>query len=253
MQLATMLVGHRYQFRDVKDVLAKANGDKSGDQLAGIAAGSPAERMAARYVLSELSLETLRHNPAVPYQDDEVARVIDDAVNESVYREVKDLRVGELRDWLLADSTSESMIKRVSTALTAEMVAAVTKLMSNLDLMLAASKIRVIKHCNNTIGLPGTLATRCQPNHQTASVEGNRSRSQAPSGTAPPAGGAAPTERSSHRRPGRFGRAATGASGSTPRPPGARRHRCTRGTGPRRGRSRRVRAALPSRRRSPAW
>ena len=174
MQLAATLFGRRYQFRDIKDLLAKANEEKSGDQLAGVAAESAAERMAARFVLSEVTLETLRQNPAVPYEDDEVTQVIDDAVNEAVFAEIKGMQVGELREWLLADTTTEDMIKRLSNGLTSEMVAAVTKLMSNLDLMLAASKIRVVKHATNTIGMPGTLGSRCQPNNQTDSVEGIR-------------------------------------------------------------------------------
>ncbi len=174
MQLAATLFGHRYEFRDIKELLAKANEDKSGDHLAGIAAETAAERMAARFVLSEVTLETLRQNPAVPYDDDEVTRVIDDAVNETVYAEIKGMQVGELREWLLADTTTEEMSRRLSNGLTAEMVAAVTKLMSNLDLMLGASKINVVKHCNNTIGLPGTLGSRCQPNNQTDSEEGIR-------------------------------------------------------------------------------
>jgi len=174
MLLAATLFGHRYEFRDILELLAKANEDKSGDHLAGVAAESAAERMAARFVLAEVTLETLRQNPAVPYDDDEVTRVIDDAVNEAVYTEFKGMQVGELREWLLANTTTEEMIKRLSNGLTAEMIAAVTKLMSNLDLMLAASKIKVVKHCNNTIGLRGTLGSRCQPNNQTDSVEGIR-------------------------------------------------------------------------------
>ncbi|ABL83531.1 MULTISPECIES: ethanolamine ammonia-lyase subunit EutB [unclassified Nocardioides] len=174
MQLAATLFGTRYQFRDIKDLLAKANEEKSGDRLAGVAADSAAERMAARFVLSEVTLETLRANPAVPYEEDEVTRVIDDGVNEAVYAEIKGMQVGELREWLLADTTTGEMIRRLSNGLTAEMVAAVTKLMSNLDLMLAASKIKIVKHANNTIGLRGTLASRCQPNNQTDSVEGIR-------------------------------------------------------------------------------
>lgn len=85
--LAATLFGHRYEFRDVKDVLAKANEEKSGDRLAGIAASSAAERMAAKHVLAELTLETLRQNPAVPYDEDEITRLIDDAVNETVFAE----------------------------------------------------------------------------------------------------------------------------------------------------------------------
>lgn len=172
--LAATLFGHRYEFRDIKELLAKANEEKSGDQLAGVAAETAAERVAARYVLAEVTLETLRANPAVPYEEDEVTRVIDDGVNEAVYGEIKGMQVGDLREWLLADTTTGDMIKRLSNGLTSEMVAAVTKLMSNLDLMLAASKIKIVKHATNTIGLPGTLGSRCQPNNQTDSVEGIR-------------------------------------------------------------------------------
>ena len=174
MSLAATLFGHRYEFRDIKELLAKANEEKSGDQLAGVAAQTAAERVAARFVLAEVTLETLRANPAVPYEEDEVTRVIEDAVNEAAYGEIKHLTVGEFREWLLADTTGEEMIKRASNGLTAEMIAAVTKLMSNMDLMLAASKIKVVKHANNTIGLRGTLGSRLQPNNQTDSVEGIR-------------------------------------------------------------------------------
>lgn len=174
MKLAATLFGHRYEFATIKEVLAKANEERSGDQLAGVAAESAAERMAAKEVLSEVTLETLRDNPAVPYDEDEVTRVIDDAVNETIYAEFKGMKVGDLREWILSNSTSEEMIRRMSQGLTSEMVAAVTKLMSNLDLMLGAKKCPVVKHCNNTIGLHGTLGSRCQPNHPTDSVEGIR-------------------------------------------------------------------------------
>jgi len=172
--LRTKLFGTTYEFASVKEVLAKANEEKSGDRQAGIAADSVAERVAARYVLAELDLQTLRENPAVPYEDDEVTRVIDDGVNEAIFREIRGWKVGDLREWLLADTTDGDMVSRVSKGLTAEMVAAVTKLMSNLDLVLGAKKIRITAHCNNTIGLPGTLASRNQPNHPTDSVEGIR-------------------------------------------------------------------------------
>jgi len=172
--LRTKLFGTTYEFASVKEVLAKANEEKSGDRQAGIAADSVAERVAARYVLAELDLQTLRENPAVPYEDDEVTRVIDDGVSEAIFREIRGWKVGDLREWLLADTTDGDMVSRVSKGLTAEMVAAVTKLMSNLDLVLGAKKIRITAHCNNTIGLPGTLASRNQPNHPTDSVEGIR-------------------------------------------------------------------------------
>jgi ethanolamine ammonia-lyase large subunit len=139
-----------------------------------VAAETTAERAAARFVLAEVPLAWLRANPAVPYDQDEVTRVIDDAVNETIYAEVKDWTVGQLREWLLADTTTGAAIRRLSNGLTAEMIAAVTKLMSNLDLVYAASKIRVSAHCANTIGAAGTLSSRLQPNHPTDSPEGIR-------------------------------------------------------------------------------
>lgn len=172
MLLRTKLFGKTYQFATIKELLAKANEEKSGDRQAGIAAESAAERVAAKHVLAEVTLETLRQNPAIPYERDEVTRVIDDAVNETIYNEIKSIKLGEFREWLLADTTTSTMIRRVSNGLTAEMIAGVTKLMSNLDLMLAAKKIRVTAHCNTTIGLPGTLSSRNQPNHPTDSPAG---------------------------------------------------------------------------------
>jgi ethanolamine ammonia-lyase large subunit len=174
MLLRTKLFGETYEFGSIKELLAKANEEKSGDRQAGIAAATVAERAAARFVLAEVPLGVIRDNPAVPYEDDEVTRVIDDAVNETVFNEIKGWKLGDFREWLLADTTTADMIRRVSTALTGEMVAGVTKLMSNLDLINGARKIRITAHCNNTIGLEGTLASRNQPNHPTDSVEGIR-------------------------------------------------------------------------------
>ncbi|MBB1575899.1 MAG: ethanolamine ammonia-lyase subunit EutB [Propionibacterium sp.] len=174
MLLRTKLFGETYEFRDIKDLLAKANEEKSGDQQAGIAAKTAAERVAARHVLAEVPLSVLRENPVVPYDEDEVTRVIDDAVNETIYEEIKGWTVGEFREWILSNNTTNAMIRRVSNALTGEMVSAVAKLMSNLDLVLGGKKIEVVKHCNNTIGLRGTLASRNQPNHPTDSVDAIR-------------------------------------------------------------------------------
>lgn len=174
MLLRTKLHGKTYEFPDIRVLMGKANEEKSGDQLAGVSAATAAERIAARLILAEVPLWLLRENPAIPYNQDEVTRVIQDAVNESVYEEIRTWTVGEFREWLLNDATSVEMIRRISDGLTAEMVAAVTKLMSNLDLIYAASKIRVSAHCNNTIGAPGTLASRLQPNHPTDSSEGIR-------------------------------------------------------------------------------
>jgi ethanolamine ammonia-lyase large subunit len=174
MKLKTKLFGTIYQFRDLKDLLAKANEEKSGDQLAGLAAGSVSERIAAKQVLSELTLAELRNHPVVPYEQDEVTRIIQDGVNERIYDEIKQFSVAEFREWLLSHDTDGAAIRRVSRGLTAEMIAAVAKLMSNLDLIYAASKIRVTAHCNTTIGEAGTLAFRLQPNHPTDNLDGIR-------------------------------------------------------------------------------
>jgi len=174
MLLRTKLHGKTYEFPDIRLLMGKANEEKSGDHLAGVAAASAAERIAARLVLAELPLWVLRESPAVPYEQDEVTRVIQDAVDPVVYEEIKGWTVGELREWLLADAATPDLIRRISTGLTAEMIAAVTKLMSNLDLVYAASRIPVTAHCNNTIGVPGTLSSRLQPNHPTDSPEGIR-------------------------------------------------------------------------------
>lgn len=172
MNLTTKVSGVVYRFRDIKEVLAKANEEKSGDRLAGIAAASDAERVAAKQVLSELTLEDLRFNPVVPYEEDEVTRIIQDGVDETVYRSIRNWSVGDLRDYILDDETTGDDLKKLSVGLTSEMVAAVTKLMSNMDLVLGAKKIRVEAKANTTIGLPGTLASRLQPNHPADDVEG---------------------------------------------------------------------------------
>jgi len=174
MLLRTKLFGKTYEFPDLRVLMGKANEEKSGDQLAGLAAANAAERAAARLVLTEVPLWALRENPAVPYDQDEVTRVIDDAVNETVYGEIRSWTVGELREWILDDGNDGPAIARIANGLTAEMVAAVTKLMSNLDLAYGASKIRIQRHAANSIGLPGRLSGRLQPNHPTDSPEGIR-------------------------------------------------------------------------------
>ena len=172
MSYKTLLSGQSFTFDSVKEVLAKANEEKSGDILAGVAAKSGLERIAAKEVLAGMTLEELRQNPVVPYEEDEVTRLNQDGINETIYGGIKSWTVGELREWLMAYTTGDEEIRRVSKALTAEMVAAVAKLMTNLDLVYASSKIRVPAHCNTTIGLRGTLSTRLQPNHTTDNVEG---------------------------------------------------------------------------------
>ncbi|HUW69756.1 MAG TPA: ethanolamine ammonia-lyase subunit EutB [bacterium] len=174
MALSIRLFGKTWDFPDIRVLMGKANEEKSGDRLAGLAADSAEERAAARFVLADLTLGALRDNPAVPYEADEVTRVIQDGINETVYREISGWTVGALREWLLADTTDGSAIARISNGLTSEMIAAVTKIMSNLDLVYAASKIRVSKHAATTIGMAGTLSNRLQPNHPTDSPEGIR-------------------------------------------------------------------------------
>ena len=129
MKLKTTLLGKTYEFRDLKQVLAKANEEKTGDKLAGLAAENAQERVAAKVVLSAVTLHDLRENPAVPYEQDEVTRIIQDDVNEAVYRKIQNWTVAELREWLLDENTSGSDIRKLSRGLTSEMVAAVAKLM----------------------------------------------------------------------------------------------------------------------------
>lgn len=167
MILKTKLFGHVYEFKSIREVMAKANEEKSGDKLAGIAAESAEERVAAKVVLSNLTLNDLRNCPAVPYEEDEVTRIIQDGINETIFNDYKNMTVAEFREWLLSETTSSDMIRRASRGLTSEIVAGVCKLMSNLDLIYAAKKMPVTTHCNTTLGLPGTFSSRLQPNHTT--------------------------------------------------------------------------------------
>jgi ethanolamine ammonia-lyase large subunit len=167
-----MLFGKTYQFRSVKEVLAKANEEKSGDKLAGVAAESSEERIAAKVVLAQLTLEDLFNHPVVDYDEDEVTRIIVDQVNLKIFDSIKHWTVEELREWILSDKTGDFDIKRISRGLTAEMIAAVCKLMSNMDLIVGAKKIKIQKTANTTIGKTGTFSARLQPNHPTDNVDG---------------------------------------------------------------------------------
>ena len=172
MILKTKLFGHVYEFKSICEVMAKANEEKSGDRLAGIAAETAEERGAAKVVLANLTLNDLRNAPAVPYEEDEVTRIIQDDVNETIFREFRNMTVAEFREWLLDGNTTSEMVRRASRGITSEIVAGVCKLMSNLDLIYAAKKIQVTAHCNTTIGLPGTFSSRLQPNHTTDDPKG---------------------------------------------------------------------------------
>ncbi|OIU71794.1 ethanolamine ammonia-lyase subunit EutB [Rossellomorea aquimaris] len=172
MNLKTTYLGTVYQFSSLKELFAKANEEKSGDRLAGIGAETVQERIAAKEVLSQLTLSDIREHPLLSPEEDEVSRMIENQVNKPIYESIKNWSVAELREYILDDSTSGDDLKRLGRGLNSEMIAAVAKLMSNLDLVHAANKIEVLTKCNITIGYQGTLASRLQPNHPTDNVDG---------------------------------------------------------------------------------
>jgi ethanolamine ammonia-lyase large subunit len=161
-----------YQFADLKDVLAKATPARSGDYLAGVAADTYAERMAARMCLAEIPLKTFLEDLIIPYETDEVTRLIVDSHDKNAFAEISHLTVGDFRDWLLSDIADTATLKRVATGITPEMAAAVSKLMRNQDLILVAKKCHVTTSFRNTIGLPDHLSVRLQPNHPTDDMRG---------------------------------------------------------------------------------
>ncbi|WP_341988986.1 ethanolamine ammonia-lyase subunit EutB [Azorhizobium sp. AG788] len=162
----------RFAFADLKDLMAKATPPRSGDMLAGIAAASAEENVAAKMALADLPLKTFLSEAVVPYEDDEVTRLIMDRHDPIAFASVSALTVGDFRDWLLSDAADGAALARLAPGLTPEMVAAVSKLMRNQDLILVAKKCRVVTRFRNTIGLPGTLAVRLQPNHPTDDAAG---------------------------------------------------------------------------------
>jgi ethanolamine ammonia-lyase large subunit len=166
MPQITHLVGSRtYRFADLRELLAKATPARSGDHLAGVAAGSAEERVAAQMALADLPLTTFLNEAVVPYETDEVTRLIVDSHDASAFQPISHLTVGGLRDWLLGDAADEAMLARIAPGVTPEMAAAVSKIMRIQDLVLVARKCRVVTAFRNTIGLAGTLSTRLQPNH----------------------------------------------------------------------------------------
>ena len=166
------LGGRRYGFDDLRTVLAKASPRRSGDELAGLAAGSDEERVAARMVLADVPLEAFLREPVIPYEQDEVTRLIGDTHDAGAFAPVAGLTVGQFREWLLAYETTGEVLAAVAPGVTPEMAAAVSKLMRNQDLVLVASKIRVRTAFRNTLGLPGRLSIRLQPNHPTDDPQG---------------------------------------------------------------------------------
>ena len=171
MKLTATLRGTTYAFRDLRDVMAKANEPKSGDVLAGVAAADERERVAARLVLAETELSALRAHPAIPYEEDEVTRVIEDSLDDALFERIKGWTVGQLREWILDDGTTGEDVRRLSPAITPEIAAACAKLMSNLDLIVAGRKIRVSARANGTFGLEGRFSSRLQPNDPRDSIE----------------------------------------------------------------------------------
>jgi len=164
--------GQSWVFRDLKDLMAKASPPRSGDALAGVAAGSHGERMAARMCLAELPLRIFLNECVIPYESDEVTRLIVDTHDAGAFAPISHLTVGEFRNWLLSDAADPDTLAEVRRGVTPEMAAAVSKLIRNQDLISAAAKCRVVTRFRNTIGLPGTMAVRLQPNHPTDSVAG---------------------------------------------------------------------------------
>jgi ethanolamine ammonia-lyase large subunit len=163
---------HTYAFADLRELLAKASPPRSGDQLAGLAALDAQERVAAQLALAELPLTTFLNECVIPYEDDEVTRLIVDTHDADAFAPLSSLTVGGLRDWLLSDAADEDALSQLAPGVTPEMAAAVSKLMRVQDLILAARKCRVVTRFRDTIGLAGRLSTRLQPNDPTDNPAG---------------------------------------------------------------------------------
>jgi len=161
-----------YRFADLRELMAKASPARSGDYLAGVAAGTEEERMAAKIALAGVPLKRFLEEELIPYDEDEVTRLIFDEHDASAFAPISHLTVGDFRNWLLSDLADSEMLARIAPGVTPEMAAAVSKVMRNQDLILAAQKCRVVTCFRNTIGLPGRLSVRLQPNHPTDDAKG---------------------------------------------------------------------------------
>jgi ethanolamine ammonia-lyase large subunit len=162
----------QFSFSDLRELFAKANEEKSGDRLAGIAAGSERERIAAKRKLADLSLDEIVRQPLIDPDDDDVSKLILDSFDRESFEPIKSTTVGEFREFLLDDATNEAELSRIQRAIIPEIAAAVTKIMSNKDLVLAAAKIRNVTRCRNTMGERGVLGIRIQPNHPADDIAG---------------------------------------------------------------------------------
>ena len=161
-----------YQFRSLADLMAKATPERSGDTLAGVSADSETERVAAQMTLAELPLKAFLQQTVIPYEDDEVTRLIIDTHDMEAFDPISHLTVGDFRNWLLSEKADSDTLYKIRLGLTPEMVAAVSKIMRNQDLIAISRKCHVKTAFRNTIGLPGKLSTRLQPNHPTDSLDG---------------------------------------------------------------------------------
>lgn len=164
---AHTVAGKTYRFAGLKELMAKASPERSGDCLAGIAAQSAEERVAARMALSETPLKEFLNQALIPYELDEVTRLIIDSHDPQAFAPVSHVTVGDFRNWLLSDQVDEASLTALAPGLTPEMAAAVSKIMGAQDLILVGRKCRVVTRFRDTIGLPGRLSTRLQPNHPT--------------------------------------------------------------------------------------
>src|SRR3982074_2678088 len=165
-------MSERFSFSDLRELFAKANEEKSGDQLAGVAARSERERVAAKRKLADLPLADIVRQPLIDPDTDDVSRLVLDTFDQAAFAPIQSMTVGELREHILDDAIGEASLKKLHWALTPEVVAAVAKIMSNKDLVLAAAKIRNVTRCRNTMGERGVLGIRIQPNHPTDDIAG---------------------------------------------------------------------------------
>ncbi|MCR9548776.1 ethanolamine ammonia-lyase subunit EutB [Vibrio antiquarius] len=161
-----------YTFKSLADLMAKATPERSGDALAGVYAQSAAERVVAQMALSELPLKTFLNEAVIPYESDDITRLIIDTHDLEAFKPIEHLTVGDFRNWLLSEEADGETLAKIRQGLTPEMVAAVSKIMRNQDLILVAKKCQVVTAFRNTIGLPSRLSTRLQPNHPTDSLNG---------------------------------------------------------------------------------
>ena len=167
-----MATQQTFRFSSLREILAKANEEKSGDQLAGIAASSERERVAAKRALADLPLVDLLNNPVIPPEEDEVTRLILESHDAAAFEPLRHMTVGSFREFILNNQITEADLKALQWGITPEMAAAVTKLMGNKDLVLAAGKIRNVTRCRNTLGERGVLGIRLQPNHPSDDIGG---------------------------------------------------------------------------------